>query len=491
MVQAFVAGVLAPAGRGGRTERCGGRARLGAHSLGATTRRAGRRAFRRLGGPHVWMFLAALCPNAATAQEARDITVEEGVRLGLEHNARLRAARAEADAAHAAVRQIGAARLPALRSQASYGRLSDNIPPVEFTLPGYDSTFTFQGVQLDRFQTELSLEVPLMTQLRLGHETRAAGHDAAAAVLVLEQERSDVAFDIRRAYWNLRRAVELHTTIEAALAGVEAHLLVVRERVEEGAALRRDLLAAQTRRSEVLLEQVEVENQVRVGQLELNRLIGLPLDEPLRTVSDPGEVLTLESPPEELNAANAPTEDDRPRLAALERQVLGMRERVSATGTGWFPVLDFYARWLRAKPNPYFFMEQDRFNSTWEFGLSGSWAIWEGGRRSAARSEARARLEAAEARLQATTEQVAVETARVRLEVRRATEAVGVAEENVREAEESFRVVGNQFEEGVALSADVLDAEEALRRARARLADAMADKAIAEAAVLNALGRVW
>jgi outer membrane protein TolC len=68
---------------------------------------------------------------------------------------------------------------------------------------------------------------------------------------------------------------------------------------------------------------------------------------------------------------------------------------------------------------------------------------------------------------------------------------VGVAEENVREAEESFRIVSNQFEEGMALSADVLDAEEALRRARARRADALADKAIAEAAVLNALGRVW
>jgi len=84
-----------------------------------------------------------------------------------------------------------------------------------------------------------------------------------------------------------------------------------------------------------------------------------------------------------------------------------------------------------------------------------------------------------------------VETARLQLEVRRAAEAVGVAEENVREAEESFRVVGRQFEEGVALSADVLDAEEALRRARAHRADAMADRAIAEAAVLNALGRVW
>jgi outer membrane protein TolC len=183
--------------------------------------------------------------------------------------------------------------------------------------------------------------------------------------------------------------------------------------------------------------------------------------------------------------------DGRPRIAALERQVLGLRERLGAAGASRLPEVDFYARWLYAKPNPYFFMEQDRFNATWELGLSGRWAIWEGGAGSARQQEARSRLEAAEARLQDTAEQVAVETARLRLEVRRAAEAVGVAAQNVGVAEESFRVVGHQFEEGTALSADVLDAEEALRRARARRADALADHAIAEAALLNALGRVW
>lgn len=436
--------------------------------------------------------LAALAPAGAAAQTVRDLTVDESVRMGLEHNARLRAAGADARAAREGERQVAAARLPALRSAASYGRLSGNVPPVEFTLPGSDSTFTFQGVQLDRAQTELSLELPLLSQFRLGHETRAAGHDAAAAALGLEQARADVAFEIRRAYWGLHRALEMRAAVDAALAGVEAHLAVVRQRVDAGAALPRDLLAAQTRRSEVLLERVEADNAVRVGELELNRLIGLPLDEPLRPVSHPASAGPPDRDPGPVTGpVSAGAVAERPRVASLERQVMGLRERVSAAGTTRFPELDFYARWLYARPNPYFFMEQDRFRPTWELGLSARWDVWEGGRRSAARREAEARLQAAEARLQATAEEVAVETARLRLEVRRAAEAVGVAEQNVREAEESFRVVSRQFEEGAALASDVLDAERALRAARARSVDAMADRAVAEAAVLNALGRVW
>lgn len=460
---------------------------------GCSTRHArggAARAGRALRGALVCVGFAATVPGTSAAQVTRDLTVDESVRMGLEHNARLRAARADVDAARAGERQVLAARLPALRSQASYTRLSDNIPAVEFTLPGTDSTVTFQGVQLDRLQSELSLEVPLVTQLRLGRESRAAAHDAAAAELSLEQERADVAFDIRRAYWELHRALELRATAEAALDGVEAHLDVVRERLEQGAALTRDLLAAQTRRSEVMLERVEAENAVRVGQLELARLIGLPLESSLNPVTAFGSVIP-EVPAAAPEAVGAAGLQDRPRIAAMSRQVLGLRERLAAAGASRLPEVDFFARWLYAKPNPYFFMEQDRFNATWELGLSGRWSIWEGGRISARESEARARLEAAEARLQQTSEQVAVETARLRLEVRRAVEAVDVAEQNVREAEETFRVVREQFEEGVALSADVLDAEEALRRARARRAVAMADHAIAQAAVLNALGQVW
>src|SRR5690606_4282637 len=133
----------------------------------------------------------------------------------------------------------------------------------------------------------------------------------------------------------------------------------------------------------------------------------------------------------------------------------------------------------------------DAFRGTWEMVLSARWGIWEGGRQGGARGEARARLDAAEARLAQTSEEVAVEAARLRLEVERAAQAMEVAAENVEEAEESYRVVRQQYEEGAALSTDVLDAEEALRRANARRAEALTDYAIGRAAVLNALGEVW
>lgn len=445
---------------------------------------------------------AALCvlllAAAAGAQEpVRTLTLEESVRLGLAQNPRLRAADADATAADAVSRQARALQLPALRAQGSLTRLSGNIPPVEFTLPGLDSTLTFQGVQLNRYYTELSLELPLLTQLRLREETRAARHEAAAATLRAEQERIDVAYAIRRAYWELYRARALRTQADAALALVEEHVAEVRARLDAGAALRRDLLAARTRRSEVALERVEAENAVRVGRLELNRLLGLPLDTP----AEPADVLpaaadTAAAPaaPAALAASDTLAIRDpaaRPELAALWELVRGERARLRAADALRLPVLDFVSRYVYAQPNPYFFAEQDRFRGTWELGLAARWGVWEGGRTAARVGEARARLEAAEARLADARERAAVETTRQRLEVQRAAEALDVAAENVAEAAESFRVVRQQYAEGAALATDVLDAEEAYRRAQARQAGARADLGIAQAALLAALGRTW
>jgi outer membrane protein TolC len=426
-------------------------------------------------------------PALLQAQAGRDLTVDETVRLGLENNPRLRAAAADINAARAGYRQARAALLPALRAQGSFTRLMSNVPDVEFRLPGFDSAFTFQGIERNRYYAELSVEQPLVTALRLRQEARAAAHELEAASADAGQERADLAFEIRRTYWNLRRANAQRAALNTSLAQVDEHLKDVRNRLEAGTALRKDLLAAQTRRSEVQLEILEADNAVRVGQLELNRLIGLPLDTRVRPIA----TVAVDSAIAPLETLTAQALSERPQLVALGEQVNALRAEVRAAESTRLPELDFISRYVYARPNPYFFSVQTRFRSSWELGFSARWDIWQGNRKSAVTSEARARVQAAEARLADVRTEVAVDVARQQLEVVRATEAITVAAQAVTEGEESFRVARQQFTEGVALSSDVLDAEQALRRAQARRAQSEADYAIARAALLAAQGRVW
>jgi outer membrane protein TolC len=440
-----------------------------------------------------FLLAVAILPCAGTpvaAQDARVLTAEESVRRGLEHSARVREARAGADAARAVWQLERAELLPDLVAEASFTRLSDDVVDASFMIPGLDTALTLLPVERDRTHTELRLEQPLFAGFRLRNQARAAAHAADAAALAAEQASADVALEIRHAYWGLHEAAAVLEATETALAQVERHLQDVRNRVEAGAALPRDLLAAETRHGEVLLERVEAENALRVGRLELNRLVGLPLDTPVEPADEvaPGEALP---PAEDLETITARAIEGRPEILGLERDVLAARARAAAARGHWLPHLALVARYVYARPNAYFFTEQDRFHSNWEVGVSARWGIFEGGRRPALAREADASLEQAEARLAGSREAAVVEVARQYLEVRRAAEALEVAGRAVRSAEESFRVARAQFTEGAALSADVLDAEQASRSARARRARAGAEYAVARARLLNAEGRVW
>ncbi|WP_372635360.1 TolC family protein [Fodinibius sp.] len=435
----------------------------------------------------IWLGAAGLFTLPAQAQTGNPVTLEESVKMGLEHSYRLRAAGADAEGAEAAVRQSRSSRLPRIQGQASYMRLSDNIPEVDYEIPGMDTTYTLLPVELDRFHTELSVEQLLFGGGRLNKRIEAAGHQAEAAGLMEKQERVEVAFQIREAYWNLYRAQAAHEVLESALERVDTHLRNVRNRVEEGAALRTELLNAKTRRAEVLLDQVESRSRVEVARLELNRLLGLPEDAQTEPAApdEPGA-----SPPggTELEG-RAP--EQRPDLQALSERVGAREAEVSAVQGEWFPQVSLVGRYVYARPNQYFFAEQDQFRGTWEAGVRLQWNIWSGGQRTAEASQARAQLRKAEVQLADRREQARVEISRQQLELERSAEAIEVAASSVDAAKEAFRSARREYEEGVALSEQVLDAEHAYRKAQARHAEAVADYEIAYASVLSARGEIW
>ena len=443
----------------------------------------------------IWMLAAVVIAAPAggqarpadTTAPAYAITPEEAVSLGLERHPAVRAAGADADLARAALDEARSGRLPTIRSQATYTRLTDNIPEVEFSFPGVDTTFTILPVELDRYHTEISIEQPLFTGFRIQNQIRTTRRRVDAAAAAEAQEAADLALEIRTAYWQLFQAITLRDALDVAIEQVEEHVRVVEERVAEERALRRDLLAAQTRRSEVLLERIEADNAVAVARLELNRLIGAPLETPTMPADEP----EIETPPPPPDTLITQVLEARPQIEALEEEVEALRLEVEAARSGWLPELYAVGRYVYARPNPYFFSDQQSFRGTGEIGLSLQWNLFEGGRRLARTRQAEARLESAAAGLAEARDVVAVAVTRQYLEIQRALQAIVVAEQYVEEAAETYRVVQEQFAEEAALPADVLDAERAYRQARAGQAAARADYAVARAALLNTLGRVW
>lgn len=438
-------------------------------------------------GTAVWAHpLPAQTPGAF--REVQELTPEQAVRLGLEASSRVRAAESEAAVARAQRRGARGSLLPAVSAQAGYTRLGGDIPAdLEFTLPGFDETFSILPIERDRYHTELGIEQSLFTGGRVRNAVRAAERGASAAERMADQTRADVALEVQRAYWTLHGGLAALDAVGAALAQMDEHVRDMLNRYDEGVVLRSEVLAAQTRRSEVALERVEAENAVRVARLELNRFLGLPAAEEVRPVG----TVAQEALSPDLDALVSDAVATRPHLQAMAEEVAALRAQSAVARGGRLPDVALVSRYIYARPNPYVFTEQTVFRGTWEAGVAVRWSFFQGGAHRARESEAEARLRAAEARLEEARELAAVDVIRQYLETQRAAEALEVAAQNVEQASEGLRVTRRQFEEGMVLSSQVLEAERAYREARARLAWARAELGIGRAALRHAQGRVW
>ncbi len=120
-------------------------------------------------------------------------------------------------------------------------------------------------------------------------------------------------------------------------------------------------------------------------------------------------------------------------------------------------------------------------------GVMLQWDLWDGfSTRSKAR-EAKANLESAQEEQRKLRLALNFEVERAQLDLKAAEERLTAGSKTVEQATESAKLTRGRFEQGLALSAQLIDSETALVAARVRRAEAESDQQIAIAALRKAL----
>ena len=115
------------------------------------------------------------------------------------------------------------------------------------------------------------------------------------------------------------------------------------------------------------------------------------------------------------------------------------------------------------------------------------WDLWDGKLTRAKVREANANAESAREEERKLRFALDLEVERARLELNAANERLNVTDQVVAQAAESASLTRARFEQELALSTEMIDAETAVLNARVRRAEAEADRQIAIAAVRKAL----
>jgi outer membrane protein len=448
------------------TSACSGRpSNLLARARALRKGREGSRALR-------WFWILAL---AGTAHAAEPWTLERALEQALAHNPDARLARQRIAAAQAGLEQANAAFWPRLQFQSSYTR-TDNPMMVFGSIlnqRAYSSSLDFNDVpDVDDLNARGLLTVPLYAGGKNKASREAAKANAAATQQENEAVRNALGFEVSRAFYTVLKTRQFILAAESAVGSFATNVAVAKKRLEAGTLLKTDTLDLEVRLAQAREDLVRARNASALAERALRNLIGL----------EEGEFTVANTAP----AVSTPNSGDfsvRPELAAARQRERAAQEQVTGAKGGYLPrlsafgSLDYDYGW-----------KYESGGGSYTAGALLQWDIWDGKLTQAKVREANANLESAREEQRKLRLALDLETEQARLNLRTADERLAVTEQAVAQATESASLTRNRFEQGAALSTQVIDAETALVAARVRRAEAESDRQIAVAALRKALG---
>lgn len=328
-----------------------------------------------------WMLLLTLL--VARPAFARDLTLEQALRLAEAHSYRLKQARAGTQSAESGKSAARLERLPTLSASAT-ARYTENVPALSVEImPG--TTFYRELGTNENYQTDLTVSVPLYTGGRISSAIDLANANLAYWQALEQIDLDRLYYQTRLDYFGLHQAFAQRETAKASLSRAQVINNDVASRFNAGVADSVDLLESKLALTRAEFAVTQADLNIRSRQIQLLTRLGLETSEEIK----PADALTE---PQQV-ARIADNTIERPELAAASASI-GMRQaQMNLEKAEYFPTLSGYANYNYGKPG--YDMFADEWKDNFTVGAQLNWSFNLGNKTGARKRSASQNLEAA------------------------------------------------------------------------------------------------
>jgi outer membrane protein TolC len=413
------------------------------------------------------------------------INLNEAIQIGIANSKNLKISKSKVDYSSAKISEISSQMLPQLKLSASYLRQS-NIPPFAVTLPIFPEPIVIEEPILDNYSLKLSLQQPLFTGFRLTSLKSSSEYNKTAADIDFNQDMNDEVFNIQTAYWNLYKSLKLKQLVDENIQQMESHLSDTKNFFANDLVTKNDLLKIEVQVSSLKLRQIETDNNLNVSRALLNKTIGLPISN--KTEIDSSEI-KIDKSNYIYEQLLAEAKSNRNELKSLDNRIKAGEEGITAANSGWFPSIYFISDYYYSKPNQRILPLRNRFDDSWDVGISMNWDVWNWGYTSSQKEQAEQSYLQAKTNLAQLEDAVEVEVYNNYLALTAAYDKINVSKKNLEQADENYRIINEKYNVQLATSTDLLDAETSLLQAKIDLTTSMVDYQIAKVRLEKSAGR--
>lgn len=216
------------------------------------------------------MFTALLITNPAAAQD-RTITLDEAVKLGLDNSKTLKLSQSKIDRAVSQFEQAKDQALPT--GKASFGYNHAEIPANSLTL-GEDKVNLPSNA--DAYLGTLSLNQVIWAGNKLKYARESTNLLTQVARLDAVNDRDEIAYNVISAYYNLYKVLQAKKVVTQNLATIDAQIKQAQRFFDQGLVTKNDVLRFQLQRSNIELNGIDLENNRRIINYNMDVLLGLP-----------------------------------------------------------------------------------------------------------------------------------------------------------------------------------------------------------------------
>ncbi|MEJ0103213.1 MAG: TolC family protein [Bacteroidota bacterium] len=415
------------------------------------------------------------------AQEKKIISLNDAIDLSIKNSHQLKSDQAKIEEATAAVKEATEKRLPNASISGSYLRLNSANFDLKTKSDNNNGGTPSETPTVNQAAYGLlNITLPIYSGGRIKYGIESSRYLAEAVKLDADGNRDEVVQNTIEAFANLFKAKTAVRLVKENLAQSEQRVKDFSNMEKNGLLARNDLLKAQLQSSNFELSLLDAENNWQLANVNMNLMLGLPDSTELvldtTGIEKKNDTRTLE---DFVQAAR----NNRKDISALTLRKKAAETDVKVTKADLYPSLQLSGGYIAADiPNVFSVTNAVNAGIGLSYNIGSLW-------------KTKAKVQQADARVKQYTESALMLDDNIRLEVNKSyltllsyRKKIEVYTSAVAQAEENYRIVKNKFDNSLATTTDLLEADVAQLQARLSYTLARADAFVSYNKLLQVTG---
>lgn len=307
----------------------------------------------------------------------------------------------------------------------------------------------------DIITANAGLVQPIYTGGKIKETNNILKHTQQVAGAKVNLQESDILYETEQAYWRIVAVSEKVKLARQSGEMLDALVTRLENLYNEGLVTQNDVLKARVKQNEIKLNIQKAENGLKLSQMALCQLIGLPL---YNQVFIADTVINVE------NVASSDTTlaqgaiAKRPEIEILNHSVGIAESTVGLMKSRFLPNVIATANYLVTNPNPYNSLAHE-FGGDWNAGVVVNIPVFHFGDKKHTLEAAKHEAEASRLKLEEAKEMITLQIQQLTYKGSESVIKVELAEKTVQQAEKNLSMAKANFDEGTITTTDLLEAQ--------------------------------